>query len=107
MSVIEATKTISGIIVVALIVAIKKLQAKKYDRDFWILSMLIIAGLMHSVFASFGWFYRYEAYLIVLGTLHISKMGLQWLQENGITALRQQIIPIGLYAVMLYSLPVR
>jgi uncharacterized membrane protein YfbV (UPF0208 family) len=107
MSVIEATKTISGIIVVALIVAIKKLQAKKYDRDFWILSMLIIAGLMHSVFASFGWFYRYEAYLIVLGTLHISKMGLQWLQENGITALRQQIIPVGLYAVMLYSLPVR
>ncbi|MEO6315109.1 MAG: hypothetical protein ABIU63_15645, partial [Chitinophagaceae bacterium] len=82
-SVIEATKSISGLIVIALIIALRKLNAKTYDRDFWILSMLIIAGLLHAVLASFGWFYRYEAYLIVLGTLHISKIGMQWLQDNG------------------------
>jgi hypothetical protein len=106
-TIMQATGSISGLIVIALIISIKKLQAKKFDRDFWILSMLIIGGLMHSAFASFGWFYRYEAYLIVLGTLHISKIGLQWLQENGFKAMRQQIILVGLYAVMLYSLPVR
>jgi hypothetical protein len=106
-TIIQATGTISGLIVVALIVALKKIQTKKCDRDFWILSMFIIAGLMHSVFASFGWFYRYEAYLIVLGSLHISKLGLQWLQDNGIKALRQEIIPAGLFAIMLYSLPIR
>ncbi|MEO5591879.1 MAG: hypothetical protein ABIR15_17410 [Chitinophagaceae bacterium] len=106
-SIIEATKSISGLIVAALIIAVRKIQANKYDRDFWILSMFIIAGFMHSIFASFGWFYRYEAYLIVLGTLHISKIGLEWLQDNGIKALRQQIIPAGLFAIMLYSLPVR
>ena len=106
-SIIEATKSISGIIVVALIIALKKLQANKYDRDFWILSMLVIAGLMHSALASFGWFYRYEAYLIVLGTLHISKIGLQWLQDNGIKAISKHIIPVGVYAILLYSLPVR
>src|SRR5450432_3432439 len=106
-SVMESTKSISGIIVAALIIAIKKLQTKNYDRNFWILSMLIIAGFMHSVFASFGWFYRYEAYLIVLGSLHLTKIGLQWLQENGWAGVKKQIIPIGLAAIIFYSLPVR
>jgi hypothetical protein len=104
---LQATGSISGIIVAALIIALIKLQAKKYDRNFWILSMLIIAGLMHSVFASFGWFYRYEAYLIVLGSLHLSKIGLQWLQENGLAGVKKQIIPAGLAAIIFYSLPVR
>ncbi len=106
-SIIEATKSISGIIAVALIIAFKKLQAKEYDRNFWILSMLIIAGLLHSMLASFGWFYRYEAYLIVLGFLHLGKMGLQWLQQNGVKAISKNLIPAGLFAVLLYSLPVR
>lgn len=106
-TILQATGSISGIIVVALFLALIKLQAKKYDRNFWILSMLIIAGLMHSVFASFGWFYRYEAYLIVLGSLHLSKIGLQWLQENGLSGLKKQIIPAALAAIIFYSLPVR
>ena len=106
-SIIEATKSISGIIVVALIIALKKIQAGKYDRDCWILCMLVMAGLLHSVLASFGWFYRYEAYLIVLGTLQISKMGLEWLQQNGIKAISRHLIPAGVFAILLYSLPVR
>ena len=106
-SVIQATGSISGLILVAVIIALKKIQAKKYDRDCWILTMFIIAGLMHSVFASFGWFYRYEAYLIVLGSLHLGKIGLQWWQENGVKGLRTQFIPIAFFAVVMYSLPVR
>jgi hypothetical protein len=106
-TVLQATGSISAIIVVAMMIALVKLQAKKYDRDFWILSMLIIAGLMHSVFASFGWFYRYEAYLIVLGSLHLTKIGLQWLQENGWNGIKKQIIPVGMLVIIFYSLPVR
>ena len=106
-TILQATGSISGIIVVSMIIALTKLQAKKYDRDFWILSMLIIAGLMHSVFASFGWFYRYEAYLIVLGSLQLAKIGLQWFQENSWTGIKKQIIPVGMVVIMFYSLPVR
>ncbi len=106
-SVLQATSSISALIVISMIIVFIKLQAKKYDRDGWILSMLIIAGLMHAVFASFGWFYRYEAYLIVLGTLQLSKMGLQWFQQNGLPGIKRQLIPIGMAAVLFYSLPVR
>jgi hypothetical protein len=104
---IQGTGAFSGLVVIAIIIAVKKLQAKKFDRDFYILSMFIIACLMHAVLVAFSWFYRYEAYLIVLGTLHISKIGLQWLQENGTKALRQQWIPAVLLAAILYSVPVR
>jgi len=106
-SLLQATASISGILFVAMIIAFRKLQAKKFDRDCWILCMLIIAGLMHSVFASFGWFYRYEAYLIVLGSFHLLKMALQWWEVNGWGGIKRQIIPIGMLAIIFYSLPVR
>ncbi|MEP6747133.1 MAG: hypothetical protein ABJB86_05390 [Bacteroidota bacterium] len=106
-TILQATGSISGIVVVAMIIALIKLQSNKLDRDFWILSMLIIAGLMHAVFASFGWFYRYEAYLIVLGSLHLAKIGLQWLQENKLAGVKKQIIPVGMLLIIFYSLPVR
>jgi hypothetical protein len=106
-SILQATNTISGIIFVSMIIAFRKLQAKKLDRDFWILCMLIIAGLMHSVFASFGWFYRYEAYLIVLGSFHLLIMALQWYQANGLNGIKRQIIPVSLLAIIFYALPVR
>ncbi|MEO5683181.1 MAG: hypothetical protein ABIQ88_11110 [Chitinophagaceae bacterium] len=106
-SVLQATGTISAIMLVAIIICFRKLQTKKTDRDFWILALLIIAGLLHSVLASFGWFYRYEAYLIVLGSLHLSKLALQWFQQNGFAGLKRQMVPVALLAVLFYSLPVR
>jgi hypothetical protein len=106
-SLLQATTSISGIIVIAMIIAFRRWQAKKYDRDFWILGMLIIAGLLHSALASFGWFYRYEAYLILLGCFHLSKMALIWLQQNGPEGLKKQLIPAAMIAVIVYSLPVR
>jgi hypothetical protein len=106
-SLLQATASISGLVVIALIIALKKLYAKEYNRNFWILSLFIIAALMHSVLASFGWFYRYEAYLIVLGSFHLSKMGLTWWQQNGISGVKKQFIPVAMGAIILYSLPVR
>ncbi len=106
-SLLENAKSISGLIAVAMIIALRKLQTKKPDRDFYILSMLIIAGLMHAAFASFGWFYRYEAYLIVLGTLHLSRMALEWWQENGFNALKQQFIWAAVFVLLLFNLPLR
>ena len=70
---VTGTGSISGIIVVAMMIVLRKLQAKNWIEISGYLSMLIIAGLMHSVFASFGWFYRYEAYLIVLGSFHLGQ----------------------------------
>lgn len=104
---LQATSSISAIIVVSMFIVFARLQAKKFDRDCWILFMLVIAGLMHSVFASFGWFYRYEAYLIVLGSLHLSKMALLWWQANGLPGVKRQAIPIAMLAILFYSLPVR
>jgi hypothetical protein len=106
-SILENTKSISGLLVIALIIALRKLQHKELDRDFWILSMLLIAGLFHGAFASFGWFYRYEAYLIVLGSFHLGIMGLRYWQDNGWQGVKQHFIWVGLSALLLFNLPLR
>jgi len=106
-SLLQATHSISGIVVLAMIAAYVRLRERQFDRDFRILFMFIIAALLHAVFASFGWFYRYEAYLIVLGTLHLSKLGLQWWNANGIAGIRRQWVPVLLVSAVMYSLPVR
>jgi hypothetical protein len=106
-SIIENSKSISGILILAIIIVLNKVRENKMDRDFWMLSMLIVAGLMHAAFASFGWFYRYEAYLIVLGMLQLGKMGLTYWQENGWTGIKKNIVWVGLSALLLFNLPLR
>ncbi len=106
-SVLQATASISGIIVIALVIIFARWQRQLTDRKFYVLTMLVIAGIMHSLFASFGWFYRYEAYLVVLGTFQLSVMALEWYQEQGAAGLRRQLLPALAIGVMLYSLPVR
>jgi hypothetical protein len=106
-SLLQATHSISGIVVIAMIAAYIRIREGRFDRDFRILFMLIIASLLHAGFASFGWFYRYEAYLIVLGCLHLSKLALQWWKENGLAGIRQQWVPVLLVCAVMYSLPVR
>lgn len=106
-SLLQATTSISGLIVIALVIVYNRLRVKNFDRDFWILAMFIIAGLLHSVLASFGWFYRYEAYLIVLGSFQLCKMALAWWQQHGLEGIRKNIIPALAIAAIMYSLPVR
>jgi len=48
----------------------------KRNKDFWqrknvLLALFCSATLLHLLFASTGWFYRYEAYLVALGLLVI------------------------------------
>lgn len=66
--------SLGGILIIAIILVYEKLRQKKYDKDFYILSVFILTVFMHSVFAQFGWFYRYEAYLIVLGSFQLLTM---------------------------------
>lgn len=106
-SLLQATHSISGLVVLAMIAAYARLRENRFDRDFRVLFMFIMAALLHAVFASFGWFYRYEAYLIVLGTFHLSKLGLQWWSRNGIAGLRRHWVPVLLVAAVMYSLPMR
>ncbi len=42
------------------------------DKKFMFLSIIFIGtAIIHATFAQFGWFYRYEAYLVTLGILNI------------------------------------
>lgn len=106
-SLLQATTSISGLIVIALVIVYNRLRIKKVDRNFLVLAMFIIAGLLHAVLASFGWFYRYEAYLIVTGSFHLCKMALTWWQQYGLAGVKKNMIPAAAIAVIMYSLPVR
>ena len=45
---------------------------KTKDKQLFILSLIFIGTtLIHASFAQFGWFYRYEAYLVILGVMNI------------------------------------
>ncbi|MDX1936621.1 MAG: hypothetical protein SFU21_05875 [Flavihumibacter sp.] len=106
-SILETAKSITGLIVVCLLLAVQKLKEQNKDRDFWILCLLVIAGVMHGALAQFGWFYRYEAYIIVLGTLHLTKMGLTWWQQNGWIVLKKQWVLGAVFFLLLFNLPLR
>ena len=106
-AIFERTRTISGLLLIAIMIVFKKSQSQKKDRDFWILTVLIITGILHGIFGLFGWFYRYEAYLIVLGCFHLLKIGLSHLQQNGMKEIRKNIVWFGLAGLVLINLPIR
>jgi hypothetical protein len=106
-NIVEKTGAFGGLFIVGLLLAFQKITAKRYDRDFWILCLFLFGVIMHAVSVSLSWFYRYEAYLIVLGTFHIGKMILYWLQQNGWQGVRKQLAVTAIGIVLLYSLPVR
>lgn len=106
-NIIEKTGVFGGLFITGLVLAYQRFIAKKYDRDFWILCLFLFAVIMHAVSVSLSWFYRYEAYLVVLGTLHIGKLLLAWGQENGWQGLRRNAAVAVVAVVLLYSLPVR
>jgi len=69
--------SLGGILIVACLVAYDRMKRGLYDRDFYLVAIFIITTFFHSVFAQFGWFFRYEAYLIVLAVSQLLKMFLQ------------------------------
>jgi len=106
-TIIEKTGAFAGLFVIALLLAWQKLQAGAKDRDFWILCLFLFGCAMHAITVTLSWFYRYEAYLMVLGTLHVGKILLYRLQQNGWSGIRRHFATIVVAIVLLYSLPVR
>lgn len=104
---IENTRSFSGLVVLALIITFKKYQAKLFDRDFWILSMFLVAAIMHGTLISLSWFYRYESYLITIAAFQILKIIFEWVQENKLKEFLQHLVPAGVVGLLLFSLPVR
>jgi hypothetical protein len=104
---IENTRSFSGLVVIALLIAFKKYLAQRLDRDFWVLCMFLLAATMHGVLISLSWFYRYESYLITIGSFQILKILIEWIQENKWAGLRRHVVPAAVLVLLLLSLPIR
>lgn len=66
-SISSLSGSLGGLLIITCILAFNKLRNAIYDRDFYLLTIFIVTTLLHSLFGKFGWFFRYEAYLIVMG----------------------------------------
>jgi hypothetical protein len=66
--------SIGGMLIIACILAFNKIRKNVQDRDFYLLAIFIVTTLFHSLFGKFGWFFRYEAYLIVFGMFLLLKI---------------------------------
>ncbi|MEO6915043.1 MAG: hypothetical protein ABI151_04815 [Chitinophagaceae bacterium] len=107
LAMLEVAASISGLIVIALFILLDKLRKKEIDRTVYILGIFVISGLLHSVFGGFGWFYRYEAYLIVLGAFHLLILFFEWFKNRKPGTDRIYLL-IGAIALLLtFNLPLR
>ncbi len=93
--------SLGGILIVACLVVYDRIRRELYDRDFYIISIFIITTIFHSVFAQFGWFFRYEAYLIVLSVFHLLKMLLQEFNWNEYT--KPNVMIVGVFSIVMCS----
>jgi hypothetical protein len=111
---IENTRSFSGLVVLGLIITFQKYRQQQFDRDFWILCLFLMAAIMHGVLISLSWFYRYESYLITIGSFHILKIVVEWIQENrwngirrnatrAITNIHEQQTQMGLFLQQYYQ----
>ena len=100
---LSVTRTITGLLVIAAMIMFTKVKASKYDRDFWMLTMFFFTGVLHSVFAAFGWFFRYEAYLIVVGSFLIIRIGFEGMALEGLRKLAPRLI-LGFCLLINYTL---
>ena len=82
LAILELAASLSGLVVLAVVVVLRRYMQQQFNRSAWILTIFILSSLVHAVFGGFGWFYRYEAYLIVLGSFHLLIQFYKWM-ENG------------------------
>ncbi|MEJ7766279.1 MAG: hypothetical protein WKF89_00600 [Chitinophagaceae bacterium] len=104
---LEAAASISGLLVLSLFVIVRKIQQNLFDRRFYILSVFVLSGLLHSVFGGFGWFYRYEAYLIVLGSFHLLILLFEWYEKRERPINKQAILTAAIIVLFTFNLPLR
>jgi hypothetical protein len=103
---LEVASSISGLIALAAFAVVNRYRKLQLDRSFWILSIFIIAAMMHAVFGGFGWFYRYEAYLIVLGSFHLLIIAFEWIQRAGLK--NRALLAVTAVALLFtFNLPLR
>ncbi len=103
---LEVTASISGLIVLSLFIILRKFR-QEHDRSFWILSVFVLTGLLHSVFGGFGWFYRYEAYLIVLGSFHLLVIFFEWYKAGKWKNNREYVMLAAVALLFTFNLPLR
>ena len=82
LAILELAASLSGLVVLSGVLIVKKQIQKRFDRSAWILTIFVLSSLVHAVFGGFGWFYRYEAYLIVLGAFHLLIQFYTWLETG-------------------------
>lgn len=104
---LEVAASISGLIVIAVYVILKKLHQQQLDRTFHILAIFVLSSLMHAVFGGFGWFYRYEAYLIVLGCFHLLIVFFEWYADKQVATNKQYLFYIAFALLFTFNLPFR
>lgn len=104
---LEVAASISGLLVIAVFVILKKILQQQHDRTFHILCIFVLSGLMHSVFGGFGWFYRYEAYLIVLGCFHLLIIFFEWYRVKDQQNNKQYLFYIAFALLFTFNLPLR
>jgi len=107
LAMLEVAASISGLLVLSIFFVTHQMRRQQTGRRFWILSVFILSGLMHSVFGGFGWFYRYEAYLIVLGSFHLLITFFEWYNSRKIQIIKQQLLLIAVAVLFTFNLPLR
>ena len=106
-AVLEAAASISGLLVLSLFVILKKFRLQERDRHFYILCTFVLSGLMHAVFGGFGWFYRYEAYLIVLGSFHLLILAFETYEKHEWRNNRHYLLSAAIVLLLTINLPLR
>lgn len=86
--------SLTGLLMLALVFLIERLHRKAYDRSFYLLVMFCISVLLHGVFAQFGWYYRYEAYLLTWGVFQLSLLSLEYIRANSLREFSTRAIAI-------------
>jgi hypothetical protein len=104
---LEVAASISGLLALSVFLLLDKFRKQQTDRTFYLLCIFVLSSLMHSVFGGFGWFYRYEAYLIVLGAFHLLIIFFQWNTRRERSADKSYLL-VGLVALLFtFNLPLR
>ena len=68
--IITACRAVSVLMIVALCLLALATDAPRQIRG--LLQLFLLTALLHHLFAAYGWFYRYEAYLVALGVIAVA-----------------------------------
>jgi hypothetical protein len=85
-----------------LIFIVQQIRRRKFDADFLEVSALLVCVVIHAAFASFGWFQRYQMYLVVLAVSVFFQAGVYDFYLS-LFSERRRLAEIGLAAILFVS----